>query len=116
MCIFENDLLHLIKTIKFQNINNEFQKELKLDINNIKLNPNILVFADKTSNIYQITPENHQKILRHNISNNYEKAPKNLENAINLEAQNIAKKINVDARIESVAPAQLVQLIQFRNY
>jgi hypothetical protein len=103
---FENDLLHLIKTIKFQNISNKFQKELKLDIKKIKSNPNILVFADKTSNIYQLTTENYEKILRDNITNSYAKAPKNLENAINLEAQCIAKKLNLENRIESAAPAQ----------
>ena len=103
---FENDLLHIIKTIKFQNISNKFQKELKLDIKKVKSNPNILVFADKTSNIYQLTTENYEKILRDNITNSYAKAPKNLENAINLEAQCIAKKLNLENRIESAAPAQ----------
>ncbi len=92
---FEEDLLNLVKTIKFKKINDEFQTKLKTDISQIKSNPNILVFADKTSNIYELTPSQHEKLLIENITKTYKKAPPNLIHSVNLEAKNIAEKINL---------------------
>ena len=100
---FEEDLLNLVKTIEFKNINSEFQKKLKTDVSKIKANKNILVFADKTSNIYELSPDQHEKLLLENITKTYKKAPEKLEHSINLEAKNIAKKINLEKRIEILA-------------
>ena len=41
-----------------------------------------------------------------NITKTYKKAPPKLERSINFEAQNIAKKINLDERIESLAKTE----------
>lgn len=63
----------------------------------------MLVFADKTTNIYTLTPEEHSKLLKDNVTKTYKKAPKNLERATNLEAQHIASSYNIDKRAESLA-------------
>ena len=103
---FEEDLLNLTKNIKFKKINSEFQNNLKTDVTEIKDNPNILVFADKTNNIYELTKTEHERLLHDNITKTYKKAPTKLERSINLEAQNIAKKIKLDDRIESLAKTE----------
>ena len=67
----------------------------------INVSSNILVFADKTSNIYE-----HRKILKENITKTYKKAPNNLEHEINLEAKEIAEKRELDHRINCLAKTQ----------
>ena len=76
---FENDLFDIAKNISFKNINNEFQNKLKSDVSKIRNNPNVLVFADKTNNIYELTKKDHNKLLIDNITKTYKAAPKKLE-------------------------------------
>ena len=49
---FENDLVELIRNIKFRKIRNTFQEKLKEDIKLIKDSHKTMTFADKTSNMY----------------------------------------------------------------
>ena len=100
---FENDLFDIAKNISFKNINNEFQNKLKSDVSKIRNNPNVLVFADKTNNIYELTKKDHNKLLIDNITKTYKAAPKKLEHSINLEAKRISKKLNLEDRIECIA-------------
>ena len=54
---FENDLVELIRNIKFRKIRNTFQEKLKEDIKLIKKSNKTMTFADKTSNMYRLTKE-----------------------------------------------------------
>ena len=60
----------------------------------IKSSPNVLISADKISNIYKAAPREYNKLLKDNITKSYRKSRDRLEKAINREAKNIAKKIN----------------------
>ena len=71
-----------------------FKKKLKSDILDIKSSPNVLIFADKTSNIYKTAPQEYNKLLKDNIKSD-KKSTNHLEKAINMEAKNIAKKFNL---------------------
>ena len=66
----------------------------------IKSSPNVFTFADKSSNIYKTTPREYNKLLKNNITKSYKKSTELLEKAINMEAKNIAKKIQLSDRIE----------------
>ena len=66
---------------------------MKSDILDIKSSPNVLIFADKTSNIYKAAPQQYNKIKK-----SYKKLMHCLEKAINIEVKNIAKKINLVTR------------------
>lgn len=103
---FETDLFDIIKTLKFRHTNNKFQNKLKKDIRKINESPNVLVFADKTSNIYELKPDEHRKLLSNNITKTYKKAPERIEDAINLEAKCIAEKLQLDDRIEHMGKRQ----------
>ena len=103
---FEKDLLNVIKSIKFRKLNNAFQLKLKSDITKIKESNNVLVFADKTNNIYEMNSQEHDKFFKDNITKTYKKAPVKLEQSINLEAKNVAKKLNIDDRVEYLAKRQ----------
>ena len=50
---FESDLYDMIWSINFKPVRNGFQKKLTDDINNIKSSENLLIFADKITNLYE---------------------------------------------------------------
>ena len=101
--IFEKDLFELVKTVKFGNRNDKLQNEMKDAINEIKSSSNVFMPADKTTNMLELTPKGYKKLLRDDVTKTYRKAPPRLEKAINLQAKEIAKNINLDDRIESMA-------------
>ena len=55
--MFEKELLDIASSLKFRNTTDDFQKQLKEDSSNIKLSPDVLIFADKTNKIYKATPK-----------------------------------------------------------
>ena len=100
---FKKELLDIIPSIKFRDIRDKFQTKMKNDISKIKSSPNIFVPADKTTNMYEIPPDNYKKLLYENITKTCKKSTSRLENSINMEAKYIAKKIKLDHRIECLA-------------
>ena len=96
----------MIKSLKFRNVQDDFQSKMKHDISKIKSSPNVFVFADKTTNLYEIRPNDYKRLLHENIGKTYKKTTKRLENAINMEAKHITENINLDDRIESLAHTQ----------
>ena len=61
------------------------------------------MFADKTSNIYEMTLEEYNKLLKENITKTYKDAPSKLQASINFEAKHIASKLALSDRIEHLA-------------
>ena len=55
------------------------------------------------TNMYEVSPTEYKKLLHDNITKTYRKSTPRLEKAINMEAKCIAKKINLDDRIDSLA-------------
>ena len=86
--------------LKLRKLNDSFQEKIKSDILDIKVSPNVLIFADKTTNIYKAAPQEYNKQLKNNITGSHKKSTDRLEKAINMEAKNIAKKIQLSDRIE----------------
>ena len=52
---FEKELLDIVKSIKFRNINIKFQNLIKADIARVKASPNLFIPADRTTNMYEIS-------------------------------------------------------------
>ena len=50
---FESDLYDVIWSINFKPVRNGFQKKLTDDISNIKSSENLVIFADKITNLYE---------------------------------------------------------------
>ena len=67
----------MVKKIEFKNVSDEFQVKLKEDISEIKSSSEVYVFADKTTNIYKMSVDTHEKLLKENIIAVYKKAPTN---------------------------------------
>ena len=76
--------------VYFKHIYN-FQKKLKSDISKIKSSANMLIVAGKSNNIYEMKPQDHEKLIMESITKMYQKASDKLEKAINMEAKNIGK-------------------------
>ena len=60
---FENDLFDMIPSIKFRNRKDQFQETLEDELRKINASEKPLIFADKTTNIYQLSPDEHLKLI-----------------------------------------------------
>ena len=104
--------------IEFKPVRDQFQNKLKSDIEKVKRSNNVFVFADKTSNIYELSKDTYNKLLNENITKTYKKAPAKLENAVNSEANSIAEKLELADRVESLAksPAYITLKDHKKNF
>ena len=59
--MFKKDLPELVQIVKYRNRNDKFQNEMKDDINKIKSSLNVFIPADKTTNMYELTPKEYKK-------------------------------------------------------
>ena len=89
---FENDLIELVKNIKFRTVHNQLQRTLKSDIKLIQQSSKTLTPADKTSNMYRISKEEYNKMRRNAITSTYKKANENIKKRINEKGKEIVKK------------------------
>ena len=96
---FEEDVYKLARSIKFKENENELQNKMKSDINKVKKSKNVFIKADKTPNIYEISPQKYKKMLHDNITTKYRKDNRETVNKINTEAAKIATKLELDNRI-----------------
>ena len=78
-------LYNVLKMVEFTNKRYQFDK--------VKQRPFILVFADKTNNIYEMNVKDYQKLLKENITVTYRKASIKPEKAISSD-----KKYNEEIR------------------
>lgn len=58
------------------------------------------MFTDKTSNIYKISVDDYNKLLKDNITKTYKHAPPKLEKSVNLESIDIVSNLELSDRIE----------------
>ena len=94
----------MVKSIKFSNRRNEFQSNLINDVKKIKESHNLIVAADKTTNLYEMSVNNYKKLLKNNVTLLYQKADDSVLKNINAEAKLIAQSLQLDDRIESYPP------------
>ena len=90
---FESDLC-------FKPVRNDFQKKLTEDINNIKLFENLLILADKTTKLYEMTLEQYKNILTNNVTKTYRKADRSTQLKIDREVKTISKSLQLEKRME----------------
>ena len=97
---FENDLYELVRNVEFRYVNDEFLDKLKSDVAAIRSSNHLLISADKTSNLYELSPEDYNKLLNDNITKSYEKCNNSVTDSINKEAMTIAKELKMDNKME----------------
>ena len=96
---FESELIDLINKIELKpgKINN-FQYNLRNKINSIKKSNKLVIFADKTNNLYKISPKNYDKLLLDNITKNYKKCTNNPADTIDSRAQELLNENNITGK------------------
>ena len=72
---FEQDFWDLVNKIKFRKLSSNFQNQVKEDIKAIKKSKKLFIFADKTSNTYQIEKNEYNKVTTDAIISTYKKIP-----------------------------------------
>ena len=82
---FEKDLWNLVNKLKFRKIKSNFQRQLNEDITEIKRSNKVLVFADKTSNIYKLDTDEYKKLTTEAVTSTYKKIPDKINDKINTE-------------------------------
>ena len=82
--------------------NNSLKDKLKVDMDRIKEQKELIVSADKTDNHYLIQAEDYRRLMRENITKDYRRAPMDSVNRINMEAANIARNLEIDDRVEAL--------------
>ena len=100
---FKSDQYDMIRSISFKPVRNDFQKKLTEDMNNIKSSENFLILADKTTNLYEMTPEQCRAILTNNVTKTYRKAERSTRLNIDREAKTISKTLQLEKRMERYA-------------
>ena len=100
---FENELYQLLKIIEFKPVKNPFLEKLKSDMKEITKSNKIVVFADKTTNAYQVDKDEYCKLKRENISKNYKKAKPYIMKDVNKEANAIVNDLNLSGKVQRYA-------------
>jgi hypothetical protein len=100
---FEDRLKHLISNVEFQKQDNNFQRQLRNNIKDIKQEKKVFIKADKTNNYYKMEPKDYEKLLEKNIQKNYKKAQMNTCEDISKEEQKLVNSIELSDRIEATA-------------
>lgn len=103
---FEEDLTKMVEGIRFRKVNEPFQNRLKEDIKELSARKDVIVRADKTTNMYSLTKEQYTKLLRDNTTKNYQVASENAYTNANLEAKRIARGLGLDDRVDILAKAE----------
>ena len=80
---FEKDLWNLVNKLNFRKIKSNFQGQLNEDIKVIKRSNKVLVFADKTSNIYKFDTDEYKKLTTEAVTSTYRKVPYKINDKIN---------------------------------
>ena len=104
---FEDDMFKLVENLRFKQVKNEFQDKLNRDVKKINSSKNILVFADKTRNVYELNKNEYEKLLRENITKTYRIADGQTEDSINHKRKHITTKLGVCDRVEKIAEASI---------
>ena len=100
---FENDLYEMANGIQFRRVQNPFLQKLSADTRKINASNEVYVPADKTTNLYKVPPDEYKKLLNDNITANYKKASTTAKTRIDREAKKIAKRLDLEDRIEQYA-------------
>ena len=69
----------------------------------IRASENVLVKADKTTNIYSVPPAEYNKLLHDSITKDYRKADQNAKQNIDRKGSVIARNLNLADRMEVIA-------------
>ena len=95
----ENDLIEMLKVMKFCKVKNQFLTKLKNDIKTVKQSKNV-AFAENTLNMYQLSKEGHEQLVTNAVTSTYKKANNSIKKKINMASKQILKNNKILNRVE----------------
>ena len=84
----------------FRKVKNDFQKMLREEMIKMQTSKMTPTPTDKTSNMFILSKNNYQKLLRNAITTTYKKADENIGPKINKEGIKFAKQADILDKIE----------------
>ena len=75
MVPFEKNLWNLVNELKFRKMKSNLQRQLNKDIRVIKRSNKVLVFPNKSSNIYKLDTDKYKKLTTEAVTSTYKKVP-----------------------------------------
>ena len=69
----------------------------------INKSDSMLVFADKTTNLYSMKKDEYEKLLHENVTKTYQKSTDDIRKSINREAKKMAEEMKLDDKMEVFA-------------
>ena len=82
---FENYIYDMVRNIKFRIVHNDFQDKLKEDIKEICYSKNLFVFADMSTNLYEMSDKDYNRLLSNNITSNCRKCENDVKHKLDKE-------------------------------
>ena len=99
---FERELFDVVTNVKYkQHSNNAFQNQLSKKVREINKSDKVFLMADKTTNIYKVSKDDYNKLLKENITKDYTRTSEQTVHTCNQEASKIAHTLKLDRRIEA---------------
>ena len=103
---FEQDVIGLLKKVKFRRVNSDFQKRMKKDLNDIIKGDKVVVSADKTNNLYKLEVDKYKRSMTEEVTASYKKVErKNIEKT-NKEAAKLVSKLDIEDRVDVFAESE----------
>ena len=68
---FEEEIFNIMNKIEYRKIASTFQNKLSEDIETINNCDDVIVKADKTSNLYKIKVQDYEKLMQDNITKSF---------------------------------------------
>ena len=96
---FENTMYVMIKNIEFRSFRNIFQSKLKKDLKKVKSWGKITVFADKATNMYEMSKEEYAKLINDYVAKTYQKTTTSTKKKIDKETNHFTKKLKLENKI-----------------
>ena len=97
---FETKLTDLIRNIDYSQRLVPFQRKLINDVKAIKREPKIMVFSDKTDNIYKLDKHSYTELLKKNVTKDYKKTSQRTKKNIIAQDIAIATELEISDRID----------------
>ena len=93
-------MIKLVKNLRFQKVDNKFQRTLAKDLKGIRSSKKTLTAADKTSNMYRLSKDEYSNLFQNAITSKYKKTDKCTATNINKEGIKHTREVNVINRIK----------------
>ena len=103
---FENDLWNVVENVELGDIQDPFQSKLASDVQKINKSDKIIIAGDKTSNYYETPKVDYKRTVLNGVTKSYKKCEPSVPTAINNEAKNIATKLNIEKRVNTITEQQ----------